>query len=151
MWLVQTIFPSCGTFLEPLEPFWILMKPFFLLVEPCGTFPPLVGPCGTFFLSSCCQLSLKVQGRNHRSHRGPAITISKNQISNFQQPKSNAANMASLRSCNFCIFCVRFCFFVNELCWLTRVGLMSFKCLGLDIAHPQHQVNGSYALNTFLL
>ena len=112
---------------------------FFHMAKPCGTFPPLVEPCGTFFLSSCCQLSLKVQGRNHRSHRGPAITISKIKISNFQQPKSNAANMASLRSCNFCIFFVRFCLFVNVLCWLTRVGLMSFKCLGLDIAHPLHQ------------
>ena len=116
--------------------FWILVEPIFLMAEPCGTFSPLVGPCGTFFLSTCCQLSLKVQGRNNRSHRGPAIAISKIQISNFQQPKSNVANMASLRSCKFCIFCVRFCLFVNVLCWLTRVDLMSFKFLGLDIAHP---------------
>ena len=66
MRLYQTLIPSGGT-----------------ILEPCGTLYPLVEPCGTFFVSSCCQLSLKVQGRNHRSHRGPAIALSKIKISNF--------------------------------------------------------------------
>ena len=84
---------------------------FFHMAKPCGTFPPLVEPCGTFFLSSCCQLSLKVQGRNHRSHRGPAITISKIKISNFQQPKSNIANMASFVKLQLLYFLCSILFF----------------------------------------